>query len=90
MRGSSGAAKRRLDDGGAHCTPGKKIGDESHRAILRLQGLNALGDVAIIDVAAVDVHEVLEGGGFVAGGFVGGSQFVMERDAGFAVDARER
>src|SRR5258708_19331954 len=63
------------------------IRDQTHRAILRLQGLNALGDVAIVDVVAVDIHEVFEGGGLVASGFVGGSQFVVQGDAGFAVDA---
>ena len=36
------------------------FGNETHRAILRLQGLDALGDVTIIDVAAVNFHEVLE------------------------------
>ena len=41
------------------------------RVILRLQGLNALGDVPVIDVAAVHVHEMLECSGFVASGFVG-------------------
>ena len=65
-----------------------KLGTETHRAILRLQGLNALGDVAIVDVVAVDVHEMLEGRRLVAGGFVGGGQFVVERDAGFAIDGR--
>ena len=30
------------------------------RPILRLQGLNALGDIAIIDVASVNIHEMLE------------------------------
>jgi hypothetical protein len=38
-----------------------RIRDKTHRAILRLQGLNALGDIAVIDVAAVNFHEVLEG-----------------------------
>jgi hypothetical protein len=38
----------------------KGFGNETHRAILRLQGLDALGDVTIIDIAAVDFHEVLE------------------------------
>src|ERR1700741_376520 len=58
------------------------------RVILRLQSLNALGDVAIIDVAPVDVHEVLEGGSLVASRFVGGGQFVVKRDTGFAVNSR--
>jgi hypothetical protein len=49
----------------------QRIRDKTHRAILRLQGLDALGDVAIIDVAAVNFHEVLESGGLVAGGLVG-------------------
>ena len=65
----------------------KKIGDKSHRAILRLQGLNALGNVAIIDVGAVDVHKVVQGGRLVTGRFVGGCQFIVERDARFAIDA---
>ena len=30
------------------------------RVILRLQGLNALGDIPIIDVTSVDVHKMLE------------------------------
>src|SRR5271170_3078437 len=66
---------------------GMTIGGKTHRAILRLQGLDALGNVAIIDVAAVNFHEMLEGGGFVAGGFIGGGQLVMESGAGFFVDA---
>src|SRR5580700_674325 len=67
---------------GERCFEGK-----THRAILRLQGLDALGDIAIIDVAAVNLHEMLEGRGFVAGGFVGGGQFVVQSGAGFFVDA---
>src|SRR5882724_9421291 len=75
-------------DAPPHTTPrAEKIRDQTHPAILRLQGLNALGDVAIVDVVAVDFHEVFEGGGLVAGGLVGGSQFVVEGDAGFSVDA---
>ena len=66
---------------GKQCVRGK-----THRAILRLQGLDALGDVAIIDVAAVNFHEVLERGGFVAGGFIGGGEFVVESGARFFVD----
>ena len=45
---------------------------KSHLGILRLQGLDALGDIAIIDVAAVDVHEVLQSGRLVVRRFVGG------------------
>src|SRR5580704_10611060 len=60
---------------------------QTHPSILRLQGLDALGDIAIIDVAAVNLHEMLEGRGFVAGGFVGGGQFVVQSGAGFFVDA---
>src|SRR5580692_8165679 len=67
---------------GEHSLKGK-----THRPILRLQGLDALGDVAIIDVAAVNLHEMLERGGFVAGGFIGGGQFVVESGAGFFVDS---
>src|SRR5580693_5575292 len=63
------------------------IGGKTHRAILRLKGLDALGNVAIIDVAAVNLHEMLEGGGLVAGGFIGSGQLVVERGAGFFVDA---
>jgi hypothetical protein len=37
---------------------GKCFRDETHRAILRLQGLDALGHVAIVDVAAVNLHKV--------------------------------
>src|SRR5581483_3827418 len=37
--------------------------ENSHRAILRLQGLYALGDVAVINVRTVNVHEVLQSGG---------------------------
>src|SRR5271169_1706833 len=59
---------------------------KTHRDILRLQGLDALGDVAIIDIAAVNLHEMLESGGFVAGGLVSGGEFVVESGAGFFVD----
>src|SRR5208282_1773503 len=59
----------------------ERIGDNSHRAILRLQGLNALGDVAIVNVGAIDVHEMLDRGGLVAGGFIGRGQFVIEGNA---------
>ena len=61
--------------------------DKSHRAILRLQGLDALGDITIIDVVTVDIHEVVQGGRLVAGGFLSRSQFVVEGNAGFAIDA---
>src|SRR5208337_1704367 len=64
----------------------ERIGDNSHRAILRLQGLNALGDVAIVNVGAIDVHEMLDRGGLVAGGFIGRGQFVIEGNAGFAIN----
>jgi hypothetical protein len=37
---------------------GECFRDETHRAILRLQGLDALGHVAIVDIAAVNLHEV--------------------------------
>src|SRR5580700_2261931 len=68
---------------GERCFEGK-----THRAILRLQGLDALGDIAVIDVAAVNFHEMLKGRGFVAGGLVGGGQFVVQSGARFFVDAR--
>src|ERR1700678_2665235 len=63
------------------------LGDKTHQFILRLQGLDALGDVTIIDVAAVNLHEMLERGRFVPGCFVGSGEFVVERGAGFFVDA---
>src|SRR5580692_12067047 len=63
------------------------IGGKTHRVILRLQGLDALGNVAIIDVAAVNLHEMLQGGGLVAGGFIGCCEFIVESGAGFFVDA---
>src|SRR3954469_7813999 len=56
------------------------------RTILRLQGLNALGDITVIDVATVDIHEMPDGRGLVASGFVGGGKFIVQGDAGFAVD----
>ena len=37
-------------------------GMHAHLRILRLQGLDALGNITIIDVGAVHLHEVLEGG----------------------------
>src|SRR5271157_5308947 len=64
----------------------ERIGDNGHRAILRLQGLNALGDVAIVNVGAIDVHEMLDGGWLVAGGFIGRGQLVVEGNAGFAIN----
>src|ERR1700674_6105714 len=63
--GRSSAAPRRDDRKSAASRPGPRveiIGEESHRDILRLQGLNALGDIAVVDVAAVDVHEMTQGG----------------------------
>ena len=38
----------------------EKVRDKTHRDILRLQGLDALGYVAVIDIAAVNFHEILE------------------------------
>src|SRR5580658_148496 len=68
---------------GGSCWKGK-----THRAILRLQGLDALGDVAIIDVAAVNFHEMLERGGFIPGRLIRGGEFIVESGARFFVDAR--
>ena len=62
--------------------------DKTHRAILRLQGLDALGNIAIIDVAAVNLHEVLEGRGSVTGRFIGCGQLIVESRPGFFVNAR--
>src|SRR6202035_367407 len=68
--------------------PGRaQVKDESHRTILRLQGLDALGDVAIVNVAAIDLSEVLEGRRFVARSLVGGSQLVVQGDARISVNA---
>src|SRR5207302_2123316 len=67
--------------------PGKKD-VKAIRPILRLQGLNALGDVAVIDVASVDVHEVFEGRSLIASRFISRRQFVMESDPRLAVDGR--
>lgn len=57
----------------------------SHPSILRLQGLDALGNIAIVDVAAIDFHEVVEGITFVTGGLKGTSQFVMQSGAGVQI-----
>jgi hypothetical protein len=38
----------------------------NHPAILRLQGLDALGDIPIIDVATVNFGEMPQSGGLVA------------------------
>src|ERR1700679_3935499 len=65
----------------------KAIGDRTHPTILRLQGLDALGHVAIIDVAAVDFHEVLECQGFVPGSLMGGSELVIQSGAGFLINS---
>src|SRR6266849_4974996 len=64
-----------------------RIRPQTHQTILRPQGLDALGDIAIIDVAAIDVHEVLEGRWFVPGSFVGRAQFVVEGHARLTIDA---
>jgi hypothetical protein len=61
----------------------------THPDILRLQGLDTLGDVSIIDVIAVDIHKMLEGSRFVARSLVGGGQFEMERHACFCIDSRD-
>src|ERR1700735_4298677 len=71
----------------ARAVGGKCLRYKTHRAILRLQGLDALGDVAIVDVAAINFHEVLERRRFVAGGFIGGSELIVESSAGFFVNA---
>jgi len=45
---------------------------ETHCSILRLQGLDALRDVAIVDVAAVHLHVVIQGRGFIGRSLVSG------------------
>src|SRR5580693_7440683 len=49
----------------------KLWGRLTHRDILRLQGLNALGNVAIVNVAAIHFHEVAQGSRLVSRDFVG-------------------
>jgi len=55
IQGSSGSAGHIL----VRWIPVKET-SKAIRAILRLQGLNALGDIPVIDVASVDVHKMLE------------------------------
>src|SRR4051794_25410596 len=54
-----------------------------HLGILRPEGLDALGNVAVIDVAAVDLEEIGERGRIVAGTLERGSELVMQRGASF-------
>src|SRR3981189_477804 len=57
-----------------------------HCCILRLQGLYALGYVAIIDVTAVDGSEMAQRSRFVVRDFAGGAEFVMNGQAGLLVE----
>src|SRR6266568_7927675 len=65
------------------------INEKTHRDILRLQGLNALSNIAIIDVAAVNLHEVAESDRTVSRGFVGRAEFIVQRHAGVLIDIRK-
>ncbi len=58
-----------------------------HCCILRLQGLYALGYVAIIDVAAIDSGEMAQGSWFIVRNFAGGPKFVVNGEARFLVEA---
>jgi hypothetical protein len=58
-----------------------------HRCILRLQGLYALGYVAIIDVAAIDGSEMAQSGGFIVRDFAGSAEFVVNGEARLLVEA---
>src|SRR5579885_2458654 len=62
--------------------PGKAYRHKSHHAILRLQGLNALGNVAVINIHTVDIHKVPKRCSLVPGRFVGGGKLVVQGDAG--------
>src|ERR1700688_5292638 len=76
----------RISCGAAIALLEENVRDKTHRDILRLQRLYALGYAAIIDVAAVYFHEVLEGRGSVAGGLMGGGEFIVESGARLFVD----
>src|SRR5215468_7279499 len=81
IQGSSGSAGQIR----VRCIPVKKT-SKAIQPILRLQGLNALGDIAIIDVASVYIHEMLERRGFISSGLVGGGEFIIQGHARFPVD----
>ena len=61
-----------------------------HCCILRLQGLYALGYVAIIDVTAVDGREMAQRSRFVVRDFAGGAEFVVNGQAGLLVETGDR
>src|SRR4029077_2835300 len=64
--------------------PGKKD-VKAIRPILRLQGLNALADAAVIIVPSEAVKKVLGGRVFIPRRFISRRQFVMEGDPRLAV-----
>src|SRR5215472_11727125 len=58
-----------------------------HLGILRPQGLDPLGYVAIVDVAAVNLKEVAERGRLVSSVLERGRKLVMQCGAGLLIDA---
>src|SRR5579862_3970087 len=62
---------------------------ETHRRILRPQGLDALANITIVNITAVDFHEVFEGSIAILRAFVRSSQFVVQGCTGFLVERRK-
>src|SRR5262249_34750920 len=63
--------------------------DCAHQTILRPEGLDTLGDIAIVDVCAVDFQKVTKRCRTVARCFEGRSQLVMQCSTGLLVQARQ-
>src|SRR5208283_5664420 len=75
------------------CAPvslgGANEGTRPLRETLRLQSLNALGNVAIIDVGAVHASEMAEGRRLVLGAFARRPEFVVNGQARFGIESRD-
>src|SRR5581483_8115929 len=62
---------------------------QNHPVILRPEGLDALGDIAVINVAAVDFEKITQRRRIVARAFERRSELIMEDGPGFLVQARD-
>ncbi len=65
----------------------KRRSVQTHPAILRPEGLDPLGYIAIVNVAAVDFEEIAERGRIIARALERGGEFVVECSAGLLVQA---
>jgi len=70
-----------------HASPPQCRSIHAHLGILRPEGLDSLGHIAIVDVAAVDFEEIAECSRIVAGTLQRRREFVMEGGAGFLIQA---